>query len=55
LQLTVKSIVHLTAAGVEAIGYAGNGVYALRELQSDAGAPISANAVTALLASLISR
>jgi hypothetical protein len=43
------------AAGVEAIGYAGNGVYALRELQSDAGAPISANAVTALLASLISR
>ena len=43
------------AAGVEVIAHAGNGVYALRELQTAGGGPISASTVTALLASLISR
>ena len=43
------------AAGVEVIATSGNGVFALRELQTAGGAPISANTVTALLASLISR
>jgi hypothetical protein len=33
----------------------GNGVYTLRELQSSAGSPISATAVTTLLTSLINR
>ena len=37
------------APGVEVIATAGNGVYALRELQTAGGAPISANTVTALL------
>jgi hypothetical protein len=43
------------APGVEVIATSGNGVYALRELQTAGGGPISANTVTALLASLISR
>ena len=43
------------AAGVEAIAYAGDGVYALRELQTAGRGPISATTATSLLASLISR
>ena len=43
------------ASGVEVIATAGNGVYALRELQTAGGGPISASSVTALLASLIGR
>jgi hypothetical protein len=43
------------ATGSETIAVAGNDVYALRELQTAGSAPVSANAVTALLASLISR
>ena len=43
------------AAGVEAIAYAGDGVYALRELQTAGSGPISATTATSLLASLISR
>ena len=41
--------------GLEVIAYAGNGVYALRELQTAGGGPISATTATALLTSLISR
>jgi hypothetical protein len=44
-----------TAAGVEVIAYAGNGVYALRELESAGGAAVSATTTTTLLASLITR
>ena len=43
------------ATGFETIALAGNDVYALRELQTAGSAPVSANAVTATLASLISR
>jgi hypothetical protein len=44
-----------TGAGVETIAYAGAGVYALRELQTAASGPVSAKAVTSLLAALIAR
>jgi len=43
------------AAGVEAIAYAGNGVYALREIQTAGGGPVSTATTTTLLASLINR
>jgi hypothetical protein len=43
------------AAGVEAIAYSGNGVYALRELQTAGGVPVSATTTTTLLSALINR
>jgi hypothetical protein len=43
------------AAGVEVIATSGNGVYALRELETGASGPVSAEAVRTLLAALIAR
>ena len=43
------------ATGVEVIALAGNGVYALRELQTPGSVPITADAATTTLAALIAR
>jgi hypothetical protein len=44
-----------TAPGVETIAYAGTDVYTLRELQTTGSGPVSAKAVTSLVATLIAR
>jgi hypothetical protein len=48
-------VISYSGAGFETIAFAGNGVYTLRELQTAGSAPVSANAVTTVLTSLIGR